>query len=90
MIVIRLTDDIVVEHMIANYDQHLMMMMIDWFDDEQFLNVVVKQMDLVHLLMFHVFDSMMNDVVHYWILVHLLVIFYRNKKKRNFLYSFLL
>jgi len=53
-----MTDDIVVEHMIANYDRHLMMMMlmIDWFDDEQFLNVVVKQMDLVHLLMFHVFD----------------------------------
>jgi hypothetical protein len=58
MIVIQMTDDIVVEHMIANYDQHLMMMMlmIDWFDDEHFLNVVVKQMDLVHLVMFLVFD----------------------------------
>jgi hypothetical protein len=40
-------DYIVVEHMIANFVQYLMMM-IEEFDDENFLNMIVKQMDHVH------------------------------------------
>jgi len=65
--------DIVVEHMIANFVQYLLM--IEDFDDGKFLNRVVKQMDHVHLLMYHVFVEMTNDVVHYLMLVHLLVMF---------------
>ncbi len=78
MIVNQMIVDIVVEHMIANFVQHLLM--IEEFDDEKFLNMVVKQMDHVHLLMYHVFDEMMNDVDHYLMLIHLLVMFL---KKQN-------
>jgi hypothetical protein len=54
--------DIVVEHRIANYVQYLMMM--ELFDDENFLNMIVMQMDHVHSLMSHVFEKLMNDVGH--------------------------
>jgi hypothetical protein len=54
--------DIVVEHRIANYVQYLMMM--ELFDDENFLNMIVMQMGHVHLLMSHVLEKLMNDVGH--------------------------
>jgi hypothetical protein len=82
--VIQMNDDIVVEHMIANFDLYLMTMaMIVLFDDGNFSNVVVKQMDHVHLLVIHVFDTVMNDVAHYLLLYHLLVMFYFTKKFTN-------
>ena len=67
LIVIQMFVDIVVEHMIANYDQYLKQLM-DLFDDENFLNVVVMRMDHEHWLM--------NHVVHYEIFVLLLMMFY--------------
>jgi hypothetical protein len=85
MLVMQMNVDIVVERRIANYDQYLRQM-IDLFGDENFLNVVVMQMDHEHLLMNHM---KMNDVDHYLIPDLLLVMFYLRKKKK-FMFCFYL
>jgi hypothetical protein len=66
----NLINDIVavVEQMIANFYQHLLTMLIH---DAEFLTVIVKQKDHVHLLLVHVFEEQMNDVA-----LHLLGILY--------------
>jgi len=66
----NLINDIVdvVEQMIANFYQHLLMMLIH---DVEFLTVIAKQKDHVHLLLVHVFQEQMNDVA-----LHLLGILY--------------
>jgi hypothetical protein len=77
MIVMQMNADIVVAHMIANYDRYLKRM-IELLVDENFLHVVVEQMDHEHLLMNHV---MMNDVDQYLMWIHLLMMFYIEKKE---------
>jgi hypothetical protein len=65
-----INDIVVVEQMIANLYPHFLMMLIH---DVDFLAVIVKQKDHVHLLLIHVFEEQMNDVV-----LHLLEILYLN------------